>query len=111
MPWKIEAAAARMARIPGVEAVQPKIEVLPVSIFDDEIRVQAARSIYRSNAFIDRAGRIVPPVHLVVRHGEVILMGEVRNRAEMMLARSLVSSATLPLRIVNNLRYTGDGRS
>jgi hyperosmotically inducible periplasmic protein len=111
MPWKIETAAARMSRIPGVEEVQAKIEVLPVSIFDDEIRVQSAQRLYRSLAFSDRAGHINPPVHIVVRHGEVILMGEVRNKAEMMLARSLVSSAAVPFRIANNLRYRGDGRS
>jgi hypothetical protein len=50
-------------------------------------------------------------VHIVVRRGEVIVLGEVRNEAERMLARSLVSSAALPLRIVNNLRWAGDGRS
>ena len=111
MPWKIESAAARMSRIPGVESVEAKIEVLPVSIYDDEIRFQSARALYRSLAFVDRAGQINPPVHIVVRHGEVILMGEVRNRAELMLARSLVSSAALPFRITNNLRYRGDGRS
>jgi hyperosmotically inducible protein len=111
MPWKIESATARMSRIPGVEKVEAKIEVLPVSIFDDELRFRSARRLYGSLAFVDRAEQIVPPVHIVVRHGEVILMGEVRNQAEMMLARSLVSSAGLPFRITNNLRYRGDGRS
>jgi osmotically-inducible protein OsmY len=111
MPWKIEAAQRRMARIAGVDAVEAKIEVLPVSIFDDQIRVQAARRIYGSHAFFDQAHRLNPPVHLVVRNGEVILFGEVRNEAERMLVRSLVSSAALPLRIVNQLRWPGDGRS
>jgi hyperosmotically inducible protein len=111
MPWKIESATARMSRIPGVEAVEAKIEVLPVSIFDDEIRFSAARRLYGSTVFFGEGRRLDPPVHLIVRHGEVILMGHVRNQAEMMLARSLVSSAALPLRIVNNLRWPGDGRS
>lgn len=112
MPWKIEAAQRRMARIPGVDAVEAKVEVLPVSIFDDQIRVQAARRLYGSHAFFDQSSRLNPPVHIVVRRGEVILLGEVRNEAERMLARSLVSSSgVLPLRIVNQLRWAGDGRS
>ena len=111
MPWKIDAAQRRMERIAGVDVVEAKIEVLPVSIFDDQIRVQAARRLYGSLAFFDRAQSLAPPVHIVVRRGEVILLGEVRNEAERMLARSLVSSAALPLRIVNNLRWPGDGRS
>jgi hyperosmotically inducible periplasmic protein len=111
MPWKADAARDRMMRIAGVDAVEAKIEVLPVSIFDDEIRLQTARRLYGSLTFFDQGSRLNPPVHIVVRQGEVILMGEVRNEAERMLARSLVSSAALPLRIVNQLRWPGDGRS
>jgi osmotically-inducible protein OsmY len=110
-PWKVRSAERKMATIPGVTSVRSKIEVLPVSIFDDEIRLSAARRLYGSSGFFQWAGALDPPVHLVVRNGELILKGEVANRAEKMLARSLVSSSFIPFRIVNQLVARSDLRS
>ena len=38
MPYKKEDIARRVSRVAGVNVVQNKIQVLPVSIFDDELR-------------------------------------------------------------------------
>lgn len=103
-PWKVNAATRSMQSIPAVQSVTSKIEVLPVSSYDDEIRVQAAALIFGDFAFADYIHRANPPIHIVVRNGELILEGTVRNRAEKMLAQSLASSGTLPFRIVNQLR-------
>lgn len=102
-PWKISSAEDKIARVPGVTSVSSKIEVLPVSIFDDEIRYSAARRLYGSLEFFQWAGALNPPIHLVVRNGELLLKGEVANLAEKRLARSLVSSSFIPFRIVNQL--------
>lgn len=102
-PWKIESAERKMASIEGIASIEAQLEVLPVSIFDDEIRYRAARALYGGLSFAQYGSSLNPPIHLVVRHGEVILLGTVGNRADQALARSLVSSATLPLRIVNRL--------
>src|SRR6185503_6683738 len=51
MPYKKEDIARRVSRISGVNVVQNKIQVLPVSIFDDELRFRIARAIYGNPAF------------------------------------------------------------
>src|SRR4028119_1417970 len=43
-------AARRVAKIDGVERVINKIEVLPLSGFDDRIRAQAYRSIFNTSS-------------------------------------------------------------
>jgi osmotically-inducible protein OsmY len=109
--WKIESAEWKMSTLPGVTAVASRIEILPPSILDDEIRVAAARRLYGRNGFSQWAGALNPPVHMVVRHGEVILKGEVASRAEKMLARSLVGSTSIPFRIINQIQARSDLRS
>src|SRR5258706_11996608 len=51
MPFKHEDIAKRVAKIDGVTAVRDQIGVLPVSPFDDELRVRIARSIYGNSNF------------------------------------------------------------
>src|SRR5262249_8350194 len=46
MPYKRDEIAQRVAKVDGVRGVQDRIEVLPVSQFDDELRYRIARSIY-----------------------------------------------------------------
>ena len=46
MPYKHEDIAKRVAKISGVREVRDQIGVLPVSSFDDELRMRIARSIY-----------------------------------------------------------------
>ena len=46
MPYKREAIEKRVARVSGVTQVRNEIEVLPVSQFDDELRVGIASAIY-----------------------------------------------------------------
>lgn len=104
MPWKRDSLQKRIASIPGVAQVDNRIEVLPVSGFDDRIRYQVARSIYGSHSFFDRARWTSPPIHIVVAKGRITLEGVVRNEAERMLARSLASRSPLSIgKIENNL--------
>src|SRR5688500_8436025 len=65
MPYKRDDIAKRVARVPGVDSVQNEIEVLPVSQFDDELRVGIARAIYGSSNFGRYASMVNPPIHLV----------------------------------------------
>src|SRR6266851_6079045 len=44
-----DSALAIVARTPGVKDVVNQVTVLPVSIFDDSIRVRTARAIYRDS--------------------------------------------------------------
>src|SRR4051794_11949123 len=51
MPYKKNDIEKRVAKLPGVTSVDNRIEVLPVSQFDDELRVRIARAIYGNSMF------------------------------------------------------------
>ncbi len=91
MPFKHEDIAKRVAKIDGVTAVRDQIGVLPVSPFDDELRVRIARSIYGNSNFWNYGIMPNPPIHIVVEHGRVTLTGVVQSEVDRMLARSLAT--------------------
>jgi hyperosmotically inducible protein len=51
MPFKRNDVQQLVSRIDGVQSVNNQIEVLPTSIFDDQLRSRIARAIYGSSAF------------------------------------------------------------
>ena len=89
MPYKKEDIARRVSRVAGVNVVENKIQVLPVSIFDDELRFRIARAIYGNPSFWHYANMAQPPIHIVVKNGHVTLAGVVNSNVERALARSL----------------------
>jgi hyperosmotically inducible protein len=91
MPYKRDDLARRIAKVNGVASVQNKIEVLPVSIFDDELRFRIARAIYGNSSFWQYAAMANPPIHIVVKNGNVTLTGVVNSNVERALARSLAT--------------------
>ena len=92
MPYKRDDIERRVAKVPGVRSIQNRIEVLPVSYFDDELRFRIARAIYGNSSFWGYASMANPPIHILVEGGHVTLTGVVNNDVERMLARSLASS-------------------
>ena len=103
MPFKSTEIEKRVARVAGVREVRNRIEVLPVSIMDDDLRYAIARSIYRNSAFWSYAAMVNPPIHVIVERGHVTLEGVVNSNVERMLARSLASSFNA-FSVTNNLR-------
>ena len=91
MPYKRDEIAKRVAKIDGVRAVDDKIDVLPVSSFDDELRWRIARSIYSNASFWNYSIMPNPPIHIVVERGRVTLTGVVQSEVDRMLARSLAT--------------------
>ena len=73
-------------RIEGVEQVVNKIHVLPVSPFDDQIRVAAFRAIYGTPELNRYAHQAVPPIHIIVENGRITLEGVVANESDRNLA-------------------------
>ena len=92
MPYKRDDIAQRVSKIAGVQRVDNRIDVLPVSQFDDELRVAIARAIYRDPAFAGFASMINPPIHVIVDRGRVTLEGVVNSEVDRMIARSIASS-------------------
>ena len=102
MPYKRDDIAKRVARVAGVANVVNDIEVLPVSQFDDELRVRIARAIYGNSNFWRYGSMVNPPIHIVVERGRVTLEGVVNSEVDRMLARSIASSFQA-FSVTNNL--------
>jgi len=109
MPFKRRDIERRVSRIDGVRTVRDQIAVLPVSIFDDDLRVSIARSIYGNANFWNYGIMANPPIHIVVEHGRVTLTGVVNSEVDRMLARSLASQFGA-FSVTNNLRTDAEVR-
>src|SRR5205814_3498239 len=91
MPYKRDDIERSVAELEGVREVRNRIEPLPVSQFDDELRYRIARAIYGNSNFWNYAIMPNPPIHIVVERGRVTLTGVVGSEVDRMLARSLAS--------------------
>ena len=91
MPYKATDLAKRVATTPGATQVINRIEVLPVSQFDDDLRFRIARAIYGNSTFWRYGAMANPPIRIVVENGHVTLDGVVNNDVERMMARSLAT--------------------
>jgi hyperosmotically inducible protein len=89
MPYKRTDLERRVAKAEGVTTVQNRIEVLPVSQFDDDLRFRIARAIYSNPNFRHYGSMVNPPIHIVVDRGRVTLEGVVNNEADRLIARSI----------------------
>jgi len=104
-PFK-KADLGRLAqRVPGVRSVTNAVEVLPTSPFDDRLRLQVARAIYRDPMFSRYAMQAIPPIHIIVDNGHVTLEGVVNNEMEKNVAGIRANGAGLSFgQVINNLR-------
>jgi hyperosmotically inducible protein len=73
-------------RVEGVARVENQIEVLPLSSFDDGIRLRTARAIYGYPALRRYAMGTQPPIHIIVKNGNVTLIGSVSTDMDKQLA-------------------------
>jgi hyperosmotically inducible periplasmic protein len=110
MPYKKDDLGKRVGAINGVKDVRNQIEVLPVSTYDEDLRVRIARAIYGNSAFWQYGARANPPIHIIVDRGHVTLVGVVNSQVERMLARSLATGFG-ELSVTNDLRTDQETRS
>ncbi len=90
--------------IEGVRRVMNDIEVLPLSPMDDRIRLAVYRSIY-GYAGLDRYGlQAVPPIHIIVRNGNVTLEGVVGTEMDRNLANMRANQVAGVFSVKNNLQ-------
>jgi hyperosmotically inducible protein len=99
-------AERRVARIEGVERVINKIEVLPLSGFDDQIRSRAYRAVFRSGGLYRYAMGANPSLHIVVKNGHVTLEGVVSNQMDSQLAYMAARGVSGVFSVTNNLRVS-----
>jgi osmotically-inducible protein OsmY len=77
-----DSALALVRTYPGVKDVVDDIQVDPVSIMDDQIRVQVARAIYSFPTLNKYALNPGKPIRISVQGGNVELYGVVDNKAD-----------------------------
>jgi hyperosmotically inducible protein len=98
-------AEAAVKHIEGVERVINEIEVLPLSPMDDSIRLAEYRAIYGDPALSTRYGyRSLPPIHIIVKNGNVTLEGTVANKADADLAYVRANSVPGVFSVTNDLQ-------
>ena len=91
-------------RVEGVTNVVNNIEVLPVSPMDWQIRRAVARTIYGDPQIGDRYGnQALPPIHVIVKNGNVTLEGVVANTFDKNLINVRVNSVPNVFKVTNNL--------
>ena len=110
MPFKKNDIARKARDINGVREVLNRIDVLPVSTYDDQLRQRVARAIYGNSAFWQYGAMANPPIHIIVEGGHVTLTGVVNSNVDRMLARSLAVGLG-ELSVTNDLRTDAEVRS
>jgi hyperosmotically inducible periplasmic protein len=109
MPYKSTDLERRVGRVDGVTKVVNKLQELPVSQFDNELRFRIARAIYGSPHFRGYGSMVNPPIHIIVAHGRVTLEGVVNNNVDRMIARSIASNF-LSFELKNDLKTTQEAK-
>src|SRR6185295_19171566 len=95
-------------RIEGVTQVINKIEVLPLSPMDDQIRLAVYRAIYGDPALSTRSGyRALPSIHIIVKNGHVTLEGVVANEADKNIANIRANGVSGVFSVTNKLQVEG----
>jgi hyperosmotically inducible periplasmic protein len=97
-------AARVVERVAGVDQVINRIEVLPLSNFDDRIRLAVYRAIYRQPGLDRLSIQAVPPIHIIVKNGNVTLEGVVANKGDSTRAFIAANGVSGVFSVKNNLR-------
>jgi hyperosmotically inducible periplasmic protein len=110
-PFKAKDLERIAQSVPGVTSVSNELKVLPLSTFDDRIRLQVARAIYRDPVLSRYGIQAVPPIHIIVDNGHVTLEGVVNNEMEKNVAAIRAQAASLSFgQVTNNLRVENPSR-
>jgi hyperosmotically inducible protein len=103
--WDVpkDSALAIVARTPGVKDVVNDVKVLPVSMFDDSLRMRTARAIYRDSVLGRYATDPVDPIRIVVDNGHVTLYGTVQSAMDKNIAGIRAGSVPGAFSVENKL--------
>ncbi|HXZ33066.1 MAG TPA: BON domain-containing protein [Terriglobales bacterium] len=99
-----DSALALVDATPGVKDVVNDIRVAPTSIFDDQIRIRAARVIYRDPVLSRYAIDPAYPIRIVVENGKLSLYGTVATQMEKNVAGIRANQVFGAFSVQNNLQ-------
>jgi hyperosmotically inducible protein len=91
-------------KVEGVTQVDNQIEVLPLSPMDDGIRRAVYRAVFSKPGMEKYQLGAVPPIHIIVKNGNVRLVGVVDNEADKNLAGIAANTVSGVFKVQNELR-------
>jgi len=107
MPYRKSDIGALMKGVTGVQEIENNLEVLPISPDDDMIRLRVARAIFGDPSLYRYGLGVNPPIHIIVKNGNVRLTGVVRTTMDKQLAERAARFAALYFGFQNDLRVEG----
>ena len=107
LPYKASDIEERVTRIVGVKGVQNTITLLPVSSFDDRLRLGIARALYTDPALSMYGLGANPSIHVIVEYGRVTLDGVVNNEMDKAISNS-VARACQAFGVTNELKTSDE---
>lgn len=102
-PTLRDEAERRVKSLEGVEAVENRIRVLPLSPYDDRIRLASQSAIYSHPALARYGMGTLPAMHLLVENGQLTLRGVVATEGDRALAGMLAQGVTGVFAVKNEL--------
>jgi hyperosmotically inducible protein len=103
-PFKKSDIANFLAHIAGVTQLTNNLQILPVSQYDNELRIAIARAIYDDPYFINYRNQPIPPIHIIVDNGNVTLYGVVNSPVDKAKAGADARLAATFFSFKNDLR-------
>lgn len=97
-------AERRVAKIKGVERVVNQIEVLPLSSFDDSVRINTYRALARTGGLHRYLRGVNPSIRIIVNRGHVTLEGVVADSGDRNMANIVANGVPGAFSVRNNLR-------
>lgn len=97
-------AVSAVKNVAGVTRVDDKIEVLPLSPFDNGIRIRAYNAIFGFPALSRYAINARPPIRILVKNGNITLAGVVNNELDRTLAYNRLRALPGAFSVTNQLR-------
>ncbi len=101
-------AAKAVNRVSGVSKVEDKIQVLPVSPYDNRLRIAEFRAIYDNDQLYRYALQAVPPIHIIVDNGRVTLIGIVATKSDKDVAGIMANEVPGVFGVTNDLTVEQD---
>ena len=103
-----DSALAIVSTTAGVKEVVDEVEVAPVSISDDRLRVRLARAIYGDMSLKRYAMDPQAPIRIIVKNGHVELAGLVLNDLDRQLAFTKANLVPGIFSVTNNLSVASE---
>ena len=104
LPVVKDDAQRAVKRLPGVTQVVNNIRVLPLSSFDQRIRLAEYRTIFGYAGLYRYAMGAVPSIHIIVDNGHVRLVGVVNSQADKEMAYIRANTVSGVFSVTNDLK-------